>query len=189
MSNITATMVAQLREITSLGMMECKKALVETNGDIKKAEELLRIKSGAKAGKVAGRTAAEGVVATYISADGKSGALVEVNSETDFVAKDASFLEFANSVAKAIVDSNVNDLAKLSTTKLSDGRTIEETRNIIIAKLGENISIRRFEIFNTDGIIATYLHGKKIGVAVDVTGGDVNLGKDIDMNIAACKPI
>ena len=189
MSNITATMVAQLREITSLGMMECKKALVETNGDIKKAEELLRIKSGAKAGKVAGRTAAEGVVATYISADGKSGALVEVNSETDFVAKDASFLEFANSVAKAIVDSNVNDLAKLSTTKLSDGRTIEETRNIIIAKLGENISIRRFEIFNTDGIIATYLHGKKIGVAVDVTGGDVNLGKDIAMHIAACKPI
>ena len=189
MSNITAKLVGELREITGLGMMECKKALVETNGDIKKAEEVLRIKSGAKAGKVAGRTAAEGVVASYISADGKNGALVEVNSETDFVAKDTSFTGFADAVAKAIVDNNVTTLEQLADAKLEDGKTVEESRKAIIAKLGENISIRRFKYFETEGMVATYLHGKKIGVALDLVGGDAELGKDIAMHIAASKPI
>lgn len=189
MSNITAKMVGELREITGLGMMECKKALVETNGDMKKAEEVLRIKSGAKAGKVAGRTAAEGVVASYISTDGKKGALVEVNSETDFVAKDASFVAFADNVAKAIVDNNVTTMEQIADAKLQDGKTVEEARKEIIAKLGENISIRRFKAFATEGLVATYLHGKKIGVALDIVGGDAELGKDIAMHIAASKPI
>jgi elongation factor Ts len=189
MSNITAKMVGELREITSLGMMECKKALVETLGDIKKAEELLRIKSGAKAGKVAGRTAAEGVVATFITADGKKGALVEVNSETDFVAKDASFLAFADSVAKAIVDANVTTLEDVANAKTDSGKTVEESRKELIAKLGENISVRRFKPFATEGLVATYLHGKKIGVALDIVGGDSELGRDIAMHIAASKPI
>ena len=189
MSNITAKMVAELREMTGLGMMECKKALVETAGDIKKAEEVLRIKSGAKAGKLAGRTAAEGTVVTFISVDGKQGALVEVNSETDFVAKDESFTNFANAVAKAIVENKVSTLEDLANAKLDNGKTVEEARKEIIAKLGENISVRRFEYFTTTGTIATYLHGKKIGVAVDIVGGDADLGKDIAMHIAASKPI
>ena len=189
MSNITAKMVAELREMTSLGMMECKRALVETEGDIKKAEELLRVKSGAKAGKLAGRTAAEGTVVTYISADGKTGALVEVNSETDFVAKDDNFLNFANAAAKAIVDGKVKSVEELANAKSDNGQTIEEIRKEIIAKLGENISVRRFESFSTIGTIATYLHGKKIGVAVDIVGGDAELGRDIAMHIAASKPI
>lgn len=189
MSNITAKMVADLREITSLGMMECKKALVEANGDIKKAEEILRVKSGAKAGKVAGRTAAEGVVAVYVSDDGKNAALVEVNCETDFVAKDEGFINFANNVAKAIVTSKVTTLAGVAEAKLESGKTVEEARKDLIAKLGENISVRRFELFTTEGIIATYLHGKKIGVAVNLIGGDIELGRDIAMHIAASKPV
>lgn len=189
MSNITAAMVGQLREITGLGMMECKKALVETNGDIKKAEEVLRIKSGAKAGKVAGRTAAEGVVAYYTSSDGKSGALVEVNSETDFVAKDSSFIAFADDVAKTIVNSKAKTLEQLLNAKLDAGKTVEEARKDLIAKLGENISIRRFAEFTTSGMLATYLHGKKIGVLLDMASGDAELGKDIAMHIAASKPI
>ncbi len=189
MSNITAKMVAELREITSLGMMECKKALVEANGDMKKAEELLRIKSGAKAGKLAGRTAAEGVVSVYISADGKSGCLVEVNSETDFVAKDQSFTDYANSVGKAVVEHNVTTLSDLANAKTDNGKTIEETRKDLIAKLGENISVRRFEKFHTNGTLATYLHGSKIGVIVDIDGDNVELGRDIAMHIAASKPV
>ncbi|MFN8769832.1 MAG: translation elongation factor Ts [Neisseriaceae bacterium] len=189
MSNITAKMVSELREMTGLGMMECKKALVEASGDLKKAEEILRVKSGAKAGKVAGRTAAEGTVAIYVTPDGKSGALVEVNCETDFVAKDESFTNFANCVAKKIVESKVKTLEDLANTVMPDGKTVEETRKDIIAKLGENITIRRFESFHTEGFIATYLHGKKIGVAIDMHGGDANLGKDLAMHIAASKPV
>lgn len=189
MSNITAAMVANLREITGLGMMECKKALVEADGDLKKAEELLRIKSGAKAGKVAGRTAAEGMVAIYTTANNKKCAIVEVNCETDFVAKDDNFVNFANQVAQAIVEHTTISLKALSSVKLASGKTIEETRKDIIAKLGENITIRRFELIETDGSIATYLHGKKIGVAVNFSGGDEQLGRDLAMHIAANKPI
>ncbi len=189
MSNITAKMVAELREITSLGMMECKKALVEAAGDLKKAEEILRIKSGTKAGKVAGRTAAEGTVAVYVTPDHKKCALVEVNCETDFVAKDEGFVSFANSIAHAIVEHNVTNLEELANVKLAGGKTIEESRKDIVAKLGENISVRRFEKFATDGAIATYLHGKKIGVVCDVVGGDSELGRDLAMHIAASRPI
>lgn len=189
MSNITAEMVRELREITSLGMMECKKALVEANGDIKKAEEVLRVKSGAKAGKVADRTAAEGVVAAYVTENGKNAVIIEVNCETDFVAKDDSFVNFVDEVKKVIVDKSITALDALLSTTLASGKTVEETRKDIIAKLGENITIRRFENFVTNGAIATYLHGKKIGVAIDITGGDAELGKDLAMHIAASKPI
>jgi elongation factor Ts len=193
MSNVTAKMVAELREMTGLGMMECKKALVEADGDIKKAEEIIRVKSGAKAGKVAGRTAAEGIVAVCVSHDNQHAALVEVNSETDFVAKDASFVGFANEVAKAIVDSNATNLEDLANAKLASGKTVEETRRDIIAKLGENITIRRFENFKTSGIIATYLHGSKIGVVVDMATNDITnnaeLARDIAMHVAACRPV
>lgn len=189
MSNITASMVAQLREMTGLGMMECKKSLVEAAGDLKKAEEIIRIKSGAKAGKMAGRVAAEGAVVAYVTSDSKNGALVEINCETDFVAKDDNFMHFANSVAKAIVEHDVKTLEDLSNIKLSDGQTVEELRKAVIAKLGENIGVRRFERFATEGHLATYLHGKKIGVICDISGGDVELGRDLAMHIAASKPI
>lgn len=189
MSNITAKMVAELREITGLGMMECKKALVEAEGVMAKAEELLRIKSGAKANKVAGRIAADGAVAVFISDDAKNGALVEVNCETDFVAKDTNFLNFANSVAKAAADNKVNSIEDLANVKLADGKTVEETRKEIIAKIGENISVRRLKYFSTAGVLATYLHGKKIGVVVDLAQGDSDLGRDLAMHIAASKPV
>ena len=188
MANVTAAMVAQLREMTGLGMMECKRALVEADGDIKKAEELIRVKSGAKASKVAGRTAAEGTVVISISADGKRGALIEVNSETDFVAKDDSFIAFADQVAAALVENQVTTAEELAELKLASGKTVEETRKDIIAKLGENISVRRFQTYTTEGVLASYLHGKKIGVLVDLNG-DVELGRDIAMHVAASKPI
>lgn len=188
MANVTAAMVAQLREMTGLGMMECKRALVEADGDIKKAEELIRVKSGAKASKVAGRTAAEGTVVISISADGKRGALIEVNSETDFVAKDDSFIAFADQVAAALVDNQVTTVEELAELKLASGKTVEETRKDIIAKLGENISVRRFQTYTTEGVLASYLHGKKIGVLVDLNG-DVELGRDIAMHVAASKPV
>lgn len=188
MANVTAGMVAQLREMTGLGMMECKRALVEADGDIKKAEELIRVKSGAKASKVAGRTAAEGTVVISISADGKRGSLIEVNSETDFVAKDDSFVAFADQVAAALVENQVATLEELAELKLASGKTVEETRKEIIAKLGENISVRRFQTYATEGVLASYLHGKKIGVLVDLSG-DVELGRDIAMHVAASKPV
>lgn len=189
MANITAAMVAKLREMTGMGMMECKKALVETDGDLKKAEELIRVKSGAKASKVAGRTAAEGVVVVATSADGKKGVVAEINCETDFVAKDEGFLDFANKVAAALLATPVASLEEAANVKMAEGKTIEETRKDIIAKLGENISLRRFQAFSTEGSLASYLHGKKIGVVVDLVGGDTELGKDIAMHIAANKPI
>ncbi len=189
MANITAAMVAQLREMTGMGMMECKKALVETEGDLKKAEELIRVKSGAKASKVAGRTAAEGVVVVATSADGKKGVVAEINCETDFVAKDEGFVAFANSVAAALLDTTVASVEEAANVKMAEGKTIEETRKDVIAKLGENISLRRFQAFSTEGSLASYLHGKKIGVVVDLVGGDNELGKDIAMHIAANKPI
>ncbi|MGL4994784.1 MAG: translation elongation factor Ts [Deefgea sp.] len=188
MSAITAKMVAELRELTGLGMMECKKALVETEGDIKKAEELMRIKSGNKASKMAGRTAAEGVISSFISADKKVGAVVEINCETDFVAKDEGFVAFAKAVAQAVAEANPADVEALASVVLSSGVTVEETRKALIAKLGENMTVRRLARYETAGELAVYLHGAKIGVMVDVTGGDEVLGKDIAMHIAAAKP-
>lgn len=189
MAEITASMVKELREMTGLGMMECKKALAETDGDLKAAEDLLRIKSGAKASKAAGRIAAEGVVGAYISADGRSGALVEVNCETDFVAKNEDFINFAKSLAELIAIKNLTDITALSDASLASGETVEATRKTLIMKLGENISIRRCRRHATQGQLASYLHGTKIGVMVDYVGGDEALGKDLAMHIAASKPI
>lgn len=188
MANITAAMVAQLREMTGLGMMECKRALVEVDGDIKKAEELMRIKSGNKASKMAGRTAAEGIVAISITADKKSGAIVEVNCETDFVAKDEGFVKFANDIAAAIVANPSATIENIAEVKLASGETVEEARKALIAKLGENMTVRRFVRNTTSGELASYLHGAKIGVLVDVTAGQDQLGKDLAMHIAAAKP-
>lgn len=184
MAEISAKMVADLRAATGLGMMECKKALVEAEGDIKKAEEILRIKSGAKAGKLAGRTAAEGVIANLI--DGQNGVLLEVNCETDFVAKDDSFLAFANAAAKSVLAVNPADVEALMAA--NDG-ALEAERKAVIAKLGENISVRRFVRYETAGKLAAYLHGSKIGVLVDFDGAEEQVGKDIAMHIAASKPI
>lgn len=189
MAEITAKMVAELREMTGLGMMDCKKALVESNGDLKAAEEALRIKSGNKASKLAGRTAAEGVVAVFISADKKTGALIEINCETDFVAKDAGFVAFASTVVQAAAESNAADVVALADVKTASGETVEELRKAIIAKLGENMTLRRFVRYQTEGQLTAYLHGAKIGVLVDSTGGDDQLGKDIAMHIAASKPV
>ncbi|WP_028454649.1 translation elongation factor Ts [Chitinilyticum litopenaei] len=188
MADITAKMVAELRELTGLGMMECKKALVETEGDVAKAEELLRIKSGNKASKMAGRTAAEGVVVAFITDDKKTGAIVEVNCETDFVGKDEGFAAFARTVAKAVVDANPANVEELAAAKTDSGETVEDLRKAIIAKLGENMTLRRFVRYTTEGQLAAYLHGAKIGVLVDLNGGDELLGKDLAMHIAASKP-
>lgn len=189
MAEITAAMVKELRERTDLGMMECKKALQETNGDMTAAEDLLRIRSGAKATKAAGRVAAEGMIASYISDNRQLGALVEVNSETDFVAKNDEFQAFGRDVAQLVADQNPQDVAAIAETKLASGKTVEDTRKELVMKLGENISVRRFVRFDTQGQLASYLHGLKIGVLVDYTGGDEQLGKDIAMHIAASKPV
>lgn len=182
MADITASMVKELRETTGLGMMECKKALSETDGDMEKAIELLRVKSGAKANKAAGRIAAEGIIGLVISDDKTTGAIVEVNCETDFVAKNPDFIEFAKSVAGQIVAGNFADVEAVK-------ESVEETRKALVMKLGENLSVRRFEKFNTSGKLISYLHGSKIGVVVDLAGGDDVLGKDIAMHIAASKPV
>lgn len=189
MAEITAGMVKELREATGLGMMECKKALAEADGDMKRAEELLRIRSGAKASKVAGRVAAEGAVSVYLSADGKNGALVEVNCETDFVAKDANFAGFVKAVAAAAANSSAVEVEALLQAPCGDGQTVESARQGLVMKLGENISVRRFVRIAATGRLAYYLHGNRIGVLVDYAGGDDQLGRDLAMHIAASKPI
>ena len=176
MAEITAALVKELRELTGLGMMECKKALAEAGGDIKKAEELLRVKSGAKASKAATRIAAEGVIGAYVSPDGKVGALAELNSETDFVAKNEEFVAFAQSLAEKVVKSNPADLS-----------SEEANRQRLVQKLGENITMRRFKRLQAKGKLALYLHGAKIGVLVDYEGPD-EAGKDMAMHIAFAKP-
>ena len=188
MAEINASMVKELRERTGLGMMECKKALTETDGDMGAAEDLLRIKSGAKASKAAGRIAAEGVIGSFVSADGKTGALVEINCETDFVAKNEDFLAFAKAVAQLAAQSGTTDAAALSEMSIPAGGSVQEVRQALIMKLGENISIRRAAYYNTAGRLAVYLQGSRIGVMVDLDG-DETLGKDIAMHIAASKPI
>ncbi|MCL6555680.1 MAG: translation elongation factor Ts [Burkholderiales bacterium] len=189
MAEITASMVKELRERTGLGMMECKKALTEANGDMEKAEDLLRIKSGAKASKAAGRIAAEGVIGSYVSPDGKIGALVEVNCETDFVAKNEEFAAFARECAKLVAENDPADVEALAQLRMASGQTVEEARKALVMKLGENITIRRLARFATSGRLSVYLHGNRIGVMVDLNGGDETLGKDIAMHVAASKPI
>ena len=190
MAEITASMVKELREATGLGMMECKKALVEANGDMKEAEEQMRIKSGAKASKASSRVTAEGVVSAFIANDGKTGAVAEVNCETDFVAKNDDFVAFAKNVAETVAKNNPADIEALSGMTLANGSaSVEETRKALLMKLGENVSIRRFERYaTTTGKLSSYLHGSKIGVLLDFTGGDEALGRDICMHIAASKP-
>lgn len=189
MADITASMVKELRELTGLGMMECKKALTETSGDMKAAEDLLRIKSGAKANKAAGRVAAEGVIGLYISPNGKNGAMVEVNCETDFVAKNDEFINFAENLAELVSIKNILDVTALSDCAMQGGETAEAVRKSLIMKLGENITVRRCVKHDTQGQLASYLHGTKIGVIVDYAGGDEILGKDLAMHIAASKPM
>jgi elongation factor Ts len=182
MAEISASLVRELRELTGLGMMECKKALAESGGDLKKAEELLRIKSGAKASKAAGRVAAEGVVGTFLAADGRLGALVELNCETDFVAKNADFLAFAADLAALVASTDPKDTAALSALE-----GIEARRQALVQKIGENISIRRFERIAAQGRLAQYVHGGRIGVLVDYEGAE-DAGKDVAMHISFAKP-
>ena len=189
MAEITASMVRELREKTDAPMMECKKALAEANGDAARAEEILRIKLGNKASKAASRIAAEGVVAVHISADGKLGAMVEVNCETDFVAKNEDFLAFSGALAALVASQNPSDVNALSTLNLQ-GAQVEETRKALVGKIGENMTIRRFARIAAKGRLASYIHGgAKIGVLVDVVGGDETLAKDLAMHIAASKPV
>ena len=189
MAEITAAMVKELREATGLGMMECKKALTEASGDLKKAEEILRIKSGAKASKVASRVAAEGTIAAFVGPDAKTGALVEVNCETDFVAKDPGFTQFARTVAQVVAEHEIADLNALANERAPSGETVDAARQALIGRLGENITIRRFVRVEAQGRLAHYLHGAKIGVLVDLSGGDDTLGKDLSMHVAASKPV
>ena len=186
MAEVTAAMVKQLREATGLGMMECKKALDESGGDMTKAEDLLRIRSGAKASKAAGRIAAEGVIGMHVSEDARLAGMVEVNCETDFVAKNEDFLRFANGVAKLVAERNPPDLAALAALEL-DGEKVEAKRQALVQKIGENMSIRRFHRMQSAGRIGHYLHGVKIGVLVDYEGGE-DVGKDLAMHIAFAKP-
>ncbi|MDH5264763.1 MAG: translation elongation factor Ts [Betaproteobacteria bacterium] len=186
MADISASMVKDLRELTGLGMMECKKALEESGGDMKKAEELLRIKSGAKASKAAARVASEGAVGMHVSADGKLGAMVEVNCETDFVAKNPDFAAFARALAELVATANPADVAALSALSIG-GKTVEETRQALVQKIGENITVRRFERLQTGSRIAHYVHGVKIGVMVEFEGQDA-VGKDVAMHVAFAKP-
>ena len=189
MAEITASMVKELRSRTGLGMMECKKALEEAGGDMNKAEDLLRIRSGAKASKVAGRIAAEGTIGIYVSGDRKLGALVEVNCETDFVAKDQSFTGFATAAAEIAAAANISDVGALAQARLASGASVEATRQALVMKLGENISVRRAAVHKAKGRLAHYLHGTRIGVMIDLEGGDETLGKDLAMHVAASKPI
>jgi elongation factor Ts len=189
MAEITAAMVKELREKTDAPMMECKKALAEADGDMAKAEEILRVKLGNKASKAASRIAAEGVVAIYIDSAGKVGAIVEVNSETDFVAKNADFVQFAKDLAKLVATKKPADVRALSSLPLGSS-TVEATRTALVGRIGENISIRRFARVEAKGSLASYIHGgSKIGVLVDVIGGDATLAKDIAMQVAARKPV
>lgn len=186
MAEITASMVKDLREKTDAPMMECKKALTEANGDMAKAEEILRVKLGSKASKAASRVTAEGIVA--ICVDGAKAAMVEVNCETDFVAKNDDFLAFSQNVAKLVCAGGVADVQSLGDKPLGAG-TVESQRSALVGKIGENISVRRFQTFQAKGKMYSYLHGgSKIGVLVDLIGGDEVLGRDLAMHIAASKP-
>jgi elongation factor Ts len=167
--------------------MDCKKALSEAEGDMTRAEEILRVRFGNKASKAAGRVAAEGTVGINISADGKTGAMVEVNSETDFCAKNEDFLKFVNELASIIAASNAADIESVSALAMRDA-TVEETRAQLVGKIGENITPRRFVRLVAQGKLASYVHGSKIGVLIDLVGGDDVLAKDIAMHIAAAKP-
>jgi elongation factor Ts len=184
---VTAAMVKELRERTGAGMMECKRALVETGGDMESAVEHLRKSGLAQADKKASRVAAEGKIALAVSEDGKQAVMVEVNCETDFVAKDSSFLAFANAVAANALSENSADVEALMSTSIN-GDSVENARQALISKIGENIQVRRFVRTSTDGALGAYVHGGKIGVLVDLAGGDESLARDLAMHVAALNP-
>jgi elongation factor Ts len=187
MADITASMVMALRGQTDAPMMDCKKALTEAEGDMARAEELLRVRFGNKASKAASRIAAEGVVSSFISKDGKSGILLEVNSETDFCAKNEEFLNFSNKLAKTILEQNIEDIDSIGRAEIN-GVAIEELRAQLVGKIGENITPRRFISLSAKGSLYSYIHGSKLGVILDLESGSEELGKDIAMHIAATKP-
>lgn len=188
MAEITASMVKELREKTDAPMMECKKALTEAGGDMDKAEEILRVKLGNKASKAAARVTAEGIVGTFLAADGKLAAMVEINCETDFVAKNDDFIALAAQLAELVAQKNPADVAALSALEIG-GQSVEAIRTALVGKIGENMSIRRFARIEAQGRVAGYVHaGAKIGVLVDLVGGDEQLAKDLAMHIAASKP-
>ncbi len=189
---VTAALVKELRERTGSGMMECKNALVETNGDLEQAVELMRKRGLAKADKKASRVAAEGVIVAVRSDDKRSGAMVEVNSETDFVATGEPFQEFCQAVARRVLEDNPDDLDALNERAIdgAQGPAINQARQELVAKIGENIQLRRFVRFATDtGLVASYLHGARIGVMVELEGGSEELARDVAMHIAASKPV
>ena len=185
--SISASMVKELRDRTGAGMMECKKALVEADGNIDDAVELLRKSGQAKADKKASRIAADGRIA--IAVDGNNAAIVEINSETDFVAKDENFVEFADAVANSVLASDAEDVDSLSSTTLEDGRTIEAARTDLVNKVGENISLRRFQRMQADDHLGNYTHGARIGALVSMSGGSAELARDLAMHVAATNPI
>ena len=187
MATITASMVKELRERTDAPMMDCKRALTEAEGDAARAEEIIRVRFGKKAGKSAGRVAAEGIVAINLTADSKVATLLEVNSETDFCAKNEAFLAYVADLAKTINEGNPADIAAAGSLTMG-GTTAEEFRTQLAGKIGENVTPRRFVRIQAEGKVYNYVHGGKIGVIVDVIGGDDELGKDIAMHIAAAKP-
>jgi elongation factor Ts len=184
--SISASMVKELRERTGAGMMECKKALVEANGDLDAAAEILRKSGQAKADKKASRVAADGRI--VIAEEGNKATIVEVNSETDFVAKDDNFIAFADAVAAAALASGASDADAFASEKLADGRSVEDARTDLIAKIGENIGVRRIQQVESDGAISSYLHGARIGTIVALDGGDEDLARDIAMHVAAMNP-
>ncbi|WP_101675203.1 translation elongation factor Ts [Alloalcanivorax mobilis] len=189
MAAVTAAMVKELRERTGLGMMECKKALVEAGADIEKAIDDLRKSGQAKAAKKAGRTAAEGAVVIATTADNSRAVMVEINSETDFVARDDNFLGFSSKVAQAALDADETDPAKIAELSI-EGGTVEEARQALVQKIGENIQVRRAVRLSVDGgVVGSYVHGGKIGVLVAMNGGDAELGKDVSMHVAAVAPM
>jgi elongation factor Ts len=184
---ITASLVKELRERTGSGMMECKKALVETDGDIEAAAELMRKSGAAKADKKAGRVAADGAIKVTVSDDGKTAVILEINSETDFVAKDENFQAFADDVLATVAQQKPASVEALSTMTMGNGQSVEEARQALISKVGENIQVRRFERVESKNSIASYLHGARIGVLVD-SSADADLARDIAMHIAAVNP-
>ena len=186
MAAITAAMVGELRAKTDAPMMECKKALTEADGDLVRAEEILRVKLGSKASKAASRITAEGVVAVSIS--GGVGAIIEVNCETDFVTKNEEFIGLANTAAQLVAEKNPSDVAALSALPI-EGKSLDEVRAALVGKIGENMSFRRFKRYETGSKLVSYLHGTRIGVLVEYDGADEQVGKDVAMHIAAMKPV
>lgn len=187
---ITAAMVKELRERSGAGMMECKKALTAANGDIDTAMDEMRKAGQAKADKKASRTAVEGIIVIRVKEDNQQAVMLEVNSETDFVARDDTFNAFSSKVAESALSSDISDVTVLSETSIAGGdQTIEVARQAAVAKIGENIKLRRIENIKTDGVMGHYLHGTRIGVLVNLKGGDAELAKDIAMHIAASRPL